>query len=357
MTKAEQFAQSSAFSRAGGARSARRELWDAATGKKPVPTELPVRSISQNPDNPRDHLRDLGDMTQSVEQVGVVNAITIATISAYLEERPDRAGSLDPDTTYLVIDGHRRLEAARRAGLDTIKVTVDDALVSTDETLLEAAFVANYHRDNMTELEEAMALEKLVKFYGTQAKASKRLGMAQATISSKLSYLKLAPDLQADLAEGRRPAEHVRNLGKLSPEEQRERADERAREAQQRARQTATPAPAKPAPAAAEEDPATNYHAVIIETPKTVDASDRQDAPLPEPRRTQPAEPQAADEPEDQPGARWNLPPGGWEGTYRVLLKQMKEYDRHMLTRNLVKVMDEELGRAPAGDTGASSPS
>ncbi|MEU5490282.1 ParB/RepB/Spo0J family partition protein [Streptomyces sp. NPDC020196] len=249
MSKAEQFAQSSAFNRAGGARSARRERFDAATGHRPEPTELRVSLISQNPDNPRDHLRDLDYMTQTVVEVGVVNAITVANISAYLQERPDRAPALDPDTTYIVIDGHRRLEAARRAGLDTIKVTVDDGLVSTDETLLEAAFVANYHRDNMTELEEAMALEKLVKFYGTQAKASKRLGMAQSTISSKLSYLKLSPDLQADLAEGRRTGEQLRNLGKLAPEKQREEADQRAAVIRERARRTAQVAQTEPPPA------------------------------------------------------------------------------------------------------------
>lgn len=347
MTKSEQFAQSSAFNRAGGARSARRELFDAATGKKPAPTELSIRSISQNPDNPRDHLRDLNDMTQSVEQVGVVNAITVATIAAYLEERPDRADALDPDTTYIVVDGHRRLEAARRAGLDTIKVTVDDALVSTDETLLEAAFVANYHRDNMTELEEAMALEKLVQFYGTQAKASKRLGMAQATISSKLSFLKLAPDLQADLASGRRPAEHVRNLGKLSPEEQRVRADERAREAQQRTKHGVTLASARPAPTA-KEDPVADYHGVIIEPSKAADVPPRQDPPLPEPRQTEPAEVLAAEEQEAEPaGASWNLPLDGWQNTFNAVVAQMNEYDRHMLTRSLVRMMEEELGTTP----------
>lgn len=356
MTKSEQFAQSPAFTRAGGARSARRELFDAATGRKPTPTELPVRSISQNPDNPRDHLRDLADMTQSVEQVGVVNAITVATVVAYLQERPNRAGALDPDTTYIVVDGHRRLEAARRAGLDTIKVTVDDALVSTDETLLEAAFVANYHRDNMTELEEALALEKLVKFYGTQSKASKRLGMAQATISSKLSLLKLAPDLQADLAEGRRPAEQVRNLGKLSPEEQRARADERAREAQQRAKPTMTVKPAEPT-SAPRKNPAIDYHAVIIDPPETADDSALPNTSLPEPRHQRTVETQAPDEPTVQPsGATWQLPPGGWEGTFNAILNQMGEFDRHMLTKNLVKVMDEELGAPSKRDFESPAP-
>ncbi|MFJ6452567.1 hypothetical protein ACIQNV_38890 [Streptomyces hydrogenans] len=48
-------------------------------------------------------------------------------------------------------------------------------------------------------------------------KAAKRLGIAQSTISSKLSILDLDLELQADLVEGRRTVEHVRNLSKLPP--------------------------------------------------------------------------------------------------------------------------------------------
>jgi ParB family chromosome partitioning protein len=288
VTKSEQFSQpSSAFNRAGGARSARRQQFEQMVGQNVEPahaTELSVELISQNPDNPRDHMRDLDYLTQTVREVGVVNAITVATVDAYLRERADQADRLDPGTSYIVIDGHRRLEASRRAGKDTIKVTVDDALVSDDESLLEAAFIANYHRDGMTELEEANALEKLVKFYGGQAKASQRLGMAQSTISSKLSYLKLSPELQADLAEGRRPAEQVRNLGKLSPDEQRARADERAEEARLRAEAAASVKPAEPAhtPPPALPQAAPNYHGVIID-----EAEVPPSAPVPEAARVQ----------------------------------------------------------------------
>ncbi|WP_308295448.1 hypothetical protein [Streptomyces sp. MUM 178J] len=49
-----------------------------------------------------------------------------------------------------------------------------------------------------------------------------RLGIAQSTISSKLSTLELDPQLQADLVAGRRKIEHVRNLAKLPPEQQHE---------------------------------------------------------------------------------------------------------------------------------------
>ncbi|MGK5447115.1 ParB/RepB/Spo0J family partition protein [Streptomyces radiopugnans] len=265
--------------------SARRAAIGAATGVPtegvPDPTELPVEIISHNPDNPRDHLRDLNDLTQSIKELGVINAITVARIDAYLKERPDRAGDLDDGAKYVVVDGHRRLEGSRRAGKTTIKVMVDDARVATDESLLESAFVANFHRDDMTDLEQAHALEALVKFYGSQTKAAQRLGISQANISSKLSLLKLSPELQADLASGKRQVEHVRNLGKLSPEEQRAAADARATEARKRAeqRRAAAQNPVADAPAAAGPVTAGDYHAVISDEADPADQQSRNDAP------------------------------------------------------------------------------
>ncbi|WP_445520940.1 ParB/RepB/Spo0J family partition protein [Streptomyces sp. NEAU-174] len=268
-SKASKLGASTSFGQARPV-SARRAAISAATGARtegvPDPTELPVGQISQNPDNPRDHLRDLEDITQSIKELGVINAITVASIDAYLRERPDRADDLDDGAKYVVVDGHRRLEGSRRAGKDTIKVMVDDARVATDEALLEAAFVANFHRDDMTDLEQAHVLESLVKFYGSQTKASQRLGLSQATISSKLSLLKLSPDLQAELVSGERQVEHVRNLGKLSPEEQRAAADTRAAEAKRRAEQKRSSqkaATAAASPGSASKQKTDDYHAVI----------------------------------------------------------------------------------------------
>ncbi|MEU9663526.1 ParB/RepB/Spo0J family partition protein [Streptomyces chartreusis] len=253
MSKADTLGSSSAFGAARTARSSRRTAINNAIGGDEAAsaaiTELPLTLISDNPDNPRDHLRNLDETVQTVREVGVLLPIIVATIDAYLRERPARASDLDEGAKFLVVDGHRRLEAARRVGLATIPVRVDNARVATDEALLEAAFVANYHRDDMTDLEEAHALQALVDYYGNQTKASKRLGIPQATISTKLSLLKLSPELQKDLVSGTRTVEHVRNLGKLSPAEQKQKANDRAAadraKAQQKPKQL--PGPADPA--------------------------------------------------------------------------------------------------------------
>ncbi|MEU0744574.1 ParB/RepB/Spo0J family partition protein [Streptomyces sp. NPDC006134] len=249
MSKADTLGAAPAFGAVRGARSSRRNAIERTIGGDNAATaaitELPVTLISENPDNPRNHLRNLDETVESVREVGIILPIVVATTDAYLRDRPDRADDLDDGTQYIVVDGHRRLEAARRVGLATIPVRVDNARVSTDESLLEAAFIANYHRDDMTDLEEAHALQQLVEYYGSQTKTAKRLGIPQATISSKLSLLKLSPELQKDLATGVRMVEHVRNLGKLSPAEQKKKADERAAADRRKDRQQ-TPKPPKP---------------------------------------------------------------------------------------------------------------
>jgi ParB family transcriptional regulator, chromosome partitioning protein len=287
VSKADTLGSAPAFGAARGARSSRRNLIDQTiAGEESTTaaiTELPVTLISDNPDNPRNHLRSLDETVQSVREVGLIIPIAVATVDAYLRNRSDRAGDLDDGAQYIVVDGHRRLEAARRVGLATIPVRVDNGRVATDESLLEAAFVANYHRDDMTDLEEAHALKSLVDYYGSQTKAAKRLGIPQNTISSKLSLLKLAPELQKDLVTGARKVEHVRNLGKLSAEEQRAKADERAEAARKKAEAQSREVVERSAGPA-------DYHGVIIpETPadqatdSPVTASATSPAPTPRP--------------------------------------------------------------------------
>ncbi|MEZ7005624.1 ParB/RepB/Spo0J family partition protein [Streptomyces sp. AD55] len=282
MSKAETLGPAPSFS---PVRSARRQAINKIGGENngEAITELPVTQISENPDNPRNHLRNLDETVESVRKVGVILPIVVATTDAYLRDRADRVDDLDAGAQYVVIDGHRRLEASRRVGLATIPVRVDNARVATDEALLEAAFVANYHRDDMTELEEAHALKQLVEYYGSQTKASERLGIPQGTLSTKLSLLKLSPELQKDLMTGERKVEHVRNLGKLSPPEQKAKADERAAAARKKSERNPEPVEERvPGPA--------DYHAVIIPEPVEAAREPVQAEPVMEPTAPAPVE-------------------------------------------------------------------
>lgn len=288
-SKEDQLGASSSFARAGKARSVRRQLTDQAFGTVD-PNELPLAEISANPDNPRETLGDVSGMAASLSEIGQIQSITIASVEAYLRDRPERASELEPGATFVVVDGHRRLAGARAAGLATIKVTVDDARVTTDEALLESAFVANAQRENLSDLEEAAALKTLVAFYGSQHKAAKRLGVTQPYISQRLSLLELTPELQADLEAGRRKVEHVRGLAKHAPQEQRAVADARAEQAaakKGKRNSPATPPPAdnaviapeQPQPQIPQDSPADN--AVISEPTEAPQAQAAVEQPEP----------------------------------------------------------------------------
>jgi ParB family chromosome partitioning protein len=262
----------------GGVRpvSARRQAVAAATGVPTEavspPTELPVRRISLNPDNPRSSLGDLTDLAGSLKTHGQKQAITVMNRDAYVTANPEREADLEPDTTHVVIDGSSRLAAAREAGLATLKVMVSDDQGTTSEELLESALVANIHRQSLEELDEARALQRLLAIHGSQRALAKRLHRSQGWVSQRLALLNLTPELQSRVGE--EPIDLLRAVGN-KPADQQEAAleelkAERARKEEKASASTPQKAPrAKDAPVEEPEGaPAGDYGVITSSTKK-----------------------------------------------------------------------------------------
>ncbi|MHB9864500.1 ParB/RepB/Spo0J family partition protein [Streptomyces sp. YIM S03343] len=195
--------------------SARRAAVAAATGVPTEgvapPTELPTNRVSLNPDNPRSSLGDLTELAGSLSTHGQKQAITVMNRDTYVKANPDHESELEPDTHYVVVDGSSRLAAAREAGLATVKVMVSDDQGSTSEELLESALVANIHRQDLDELDEAKALNRLLAIHGSQTALAKRLHRSQGWVSQRLALLNLTPDLQSRI--GQDPIDLLRAVG------------------------------------------------------------------------------------------------------------------------------------------------
>ncbi|MEU2930616.1 ParB/RepB/Spo0J family partition protein [Streptomyces sp. NPDC007251] len=227
--------------------SARRQAVAAATGVPTEgvapPTELPPHRISLNPDNPRSSLGDLTDLAGSLKTHGQKQAITVMNRDAYIKVNPEREADLEPDTTHVVIDGSSRLAAAREARLPAIKVMVSDDQGTNSEELLESALVANIHRSDLGELDEARALRRLLAIHGSQTALSKRLHRSQGWVSQRLALLNLTPELQRRIGE--EPIDLLRAVANKPAAEQeaalQELKEERARrEEERRGRQKAS---------------------------------------------------------------------------------------------------------------------
>ncbi|MFJ1803978.1 ParB/RepB/Spo0J family partition protein [Streptomyces sp. NPDC088180] len=267
MSKADTLRASASFGQAKGGISARRAAIEAAaaapTDGAPPPLRLPVDVISLNPDNPREELGDLTDLGASLRDHKQKTAISIMSRFAYLEGNPDRKDDLEEGTKYVVIDGNSRLAAAREAGLPDIKVMLDDELGSNPDEILESAFVANVHRQDLEPLDEAKVLQRLLQIHKTQEALATRLHRSQGWVSQRLALLGLTPELKEKLQSGEEPAALLRRVGKKKPEEQADhlrRLKEKNREA---ARKNTKPAPLESPAIAAPAPPAQDYYAVM----------------------------------------------------------------------------------------------
>ncbi|MER6442929.1 ParB/RepB/Spo0J family partition protein [Streptomyces sp. NPDC001185] len=291
--------------------SARRQAVAAATGVPTegiaAPTELPLHRISPNPDNPRTNLGDLSDLAGSLKDHGQKQAITVMNRDAYVKANPDREGDLEPDTTHVVIDGSSRLAAAREVGLSSVKVMVSDDQGGTADELLESALVANIHRQDLEELDEARALERLLSIHGSQTALAKRLHRSQGWVSQRLALLNLTPELQARIGQdpidllravGNKPADQQENVLEQLKEQRARREAEKEERRLEKAekRETVTQAP-EAVPISTSTPPAKVLETKDIPSPDVAKSPPvHSDAPAPKPAETVP-------EPRTQPSA------------------------------------------------------
>ncbi|MGR8008417.1 ParB/RepB/Spo0J family partition protein [Streptomyces hypolithicus] len=196
----------------------------ATSGSAPAPrTErdtyqltVPLSDLAENPDNPRRELRDLDGLAGTVRERGVLQALGVVSRSAFLAAHPQHEEAVG-SAPYVVLHGHRRLAAAKLAGLHEVPVLVREDATRTDED----ALIENVQRDDLTELEQAQAIQGLITSYGySQRQVAARIGKTQGFVSQRLSLMKLREDLQEALADGRVSVEDARRIARLPHDQQ-----------------------------------------------------------------------------------------------------------------------------------------
>lgn len=150
--------------------------------------DVPLAHIRANPVNAREiyssaNLRSLAESIQSVGQK--IPAI----------------GYADAQTVVL-IDGHRRLDAATKLGLGTLTVQVV-AQPASDKDLYLASRLANTERQAQSPLDDALVWRRLLdrKIFQTQAELSEFLKLDQAEVSRTLAIGTLSASAIAQLIE------------------------------------------------------------------------------------------------------------------------------------------------------------
>jgi ParB family chromosome partitioning protein len=175
---------------------------------------LPLADLTPNPRNPRDDVGTLEDLA-SIADMQLQPAVVV-TRAAYLALYPDDA----IEAKFVVVNGCRRLAAAHKYGLSTLDIIVNDAIARDRVTLISASIAENVDRQDFDVIEEAKAVEALVKECGRADDAAIRLRRTPGWVSQRRALLKLAPELQAALRRGELAIRQARSLAQVPLEEQ-----------------------------------------------------------------------------------------------------------------------------------------
>lgn len=158
---------------------------------------LRIQDIQAGEYQPRRHWNEekLQELADSIKAQGLIQPVVVRAISG---------------NRYELIAGERRWRAAQKAGLSEIPALVK---VVSDAAVPAMALIENIQRQDLTALEEAQALQRLLTdFKLTHQQAADAVGRSRAAVSNLLRLLELPASISKLLDDGKLDMGHARCL-------------------------------------------------------------------------------------------------------------------------------------------------
>ena len=189
-------------------------------------TYLHTSEILPHPKNPRKELGDLTEMAESVKANGIMQNLTVVEVGKLPSERLPELGITAEDIDkgrYMVVIGHRRLAAAKQAGLTEVPCVIADM---SYEDQLATMVTENLQRSDLTPVEQAQGLRQLSMELGLgAAQIAEKTGISESTVRRRLKVAAIAPDKLAAAAKGKQISiGDLEKVGEINDEELRQKA-------------------------------------------------------------------------------------------------------------------------------------
>jgi ParB family chromosome partitioning protein len=165
---------------------------------------ISIAQLKISPYQPRKQFNEvaLKELADSIREQGILQPIVAREKGKY----------------YEIIAGERRWRAAKMVGFTSIPVITQDI---DDATALAFALIENIQRQDLTPLEEAEAMQRLlVEFSMTHEAVAKKVGRSRTAVTNILRLLKLSNPVKDYLSSGKIEQGHARALLSLSDQEQ-----------------------------------------------------------------------------------------------------------------------------------------
>ena len=158
---------------------------------------LPIQQIQPGKYQPRRHWNDeaLDELAASIKAQGLIQPVVVRAIGK---------------NSYELIAGERRWRAAQRAQLSDLPALVKSV---PDAAVPAMALIENIQRQDLTPLEEADALKRLIDDFDlTHQQAADAVGRSRASVSNMLRLTEMPDSIKRLLDDGKLEMGHARCL-------------------------------------------------------------------------------------------------------------------------------------------------
>lgn len=162
-----------------------------------VTVRIPLQQIEANPGQPRRDFDELAlsELAASVKMHDIIQPITVSKIG---------------NGKYRIIAGERRFRAAKIVGLADVPVYIRE---TDNSKVLELALLENLQREDLNAIEIALSYRQLMEELNySQEQLAERMGKERSTVANYVRLLKLPPDIQAAVRNGKISMGHARAL-------------------------------------------------------------------------------------------------------------------------------------------------
>lgn len=143
--------------------------------RKPTLTTIAIEKLHPHPDNPRKVLGDVDELAESIKASGILQNLTVVPNNDNWDD-------------FTVIIGHRRLAAAKQAGLTELPCAVVEM---TEKEQLSTMLTENMQRSDLTVYEQAKGFQMLIDLGDTVAEVAEKTGFSESKIRRRVKLCEL----------------------------------------------------------------------------------------------------------------------------------------------------------------------
>ena len=146
--------------------------------RKPTLTTIAIEKLHPHPDNPRKVIGNIDELAESIKANGILQNLTVVPNNDNWDDKSD----------FTVVIGHRRLAAAKQAGLTELPCAVVEM---TEKEQLSTMLTENMQRSDLTVYEQAKGFQMLIDLGDSVAEVVEKTGFKESTVRRRLKLAEL----------------------------------------------------------------------------------------------------------------------------------------------------------------------